>query len=292
MFELTGQLNLVVPCMFTLTITKFIASLLSRSPTRDGMPSSNAAGGFFDSIIRMKGFPYLDNKDDYNIGTSVKHVMTSWTTGGLIVLDAGGTSIAELDNILKAYDFYGYPVVRRVEDAQRTKGWTLPSLGLVGYITKQDLEFALAKVRSNYQLTPTARIVFGNLEGPLSSPMGVGGGRMHTGVIFVDASRVEGRNVVNTVDFKSYMDAGPLTIHPELPVETCLDLFKKLGCKLLLVTQRDFLVGIVTKKDVLRVLEDEIAKEEEDWFVDDGGRLIAANDVLIPNQDIELATMS
>ena len=54
------------------------------------------------------------------------------------------------------------------------------------------------------------------------------------------------------MDFGQYVDATPLAIHPHLPLETVMEMFKKMGPRVILVELRGRVAGLVTVKDVLK----------------------------------------
>jgi len=57
---------------------------------------------------------------------------------------------------------------------------------------------------------------------------------------------------VSSLDFAQYIDSTPLTIHPHLPLETVMEMFKKLGPRVVLVELRGRVCGLITVKDVLK----------------------------------------
>jgi chloride channel 3/4/5 len=57
---------------------------------------------------------------------------------------------------------------------------------------------------------------------------------------------------VTSLDFGEYVDATPLSVHPNLPLETVMEMFKKLGPRVILVELRGKIVGLVSVKDVLK----------------------------------------
>jgi chloride channel 3/4/5 len=57
---------------------------------------------------------------------------------------------------------------------------------------------------------------------------------------------------VSSLDFGQYIDSVPLTIHPHLPLETVMEMFKKLGPRVVLVELRGRVCGLITVKDVLK----------------------------------------
>lgn len=56
----------------------------------------------------------------------------------------------------------------------------------------------------------------------------------------------------DVLDFGSYMDQTPITVHPKLYLETVMDIFKQLGPRVVLLEERGKLRGLVTVKDVLK----------------------------------------
>jgi chloride channel 3/4/5 len=55
-----------------------------------------------------------------------------------------------------------------------------------------------------------------------------------------------------TVDFSTFADATPITVHPRLPLETAMELFKKMGPRVILVEYHGQFLGLVTVKDCLK----------------------------------------
>lgn len=58
----------------------------------------------------------------------------------------------------------------------------------------------------------------------------------------------------SVIDLGRYMDKSPLSVHPKVPIDSVMDIFKKMGPRYVLVTYYGQLVGIITKKDVLTFL--------------------------------------
>ncbi|CAG8705620.1 16127_t:CDS:2, partial [Acaulospora morrowiae] len=56
------------------------------------------------------------------------------------------------------------------------------------------------------------------------------------------------------VDFRPWMDQTPITISHKFPMEMVIELFRKMGLRYVLVTKNGQLLGLITKKDVLRHL--------------------------------------
>jgi chloride channel 3/4/5 len=56
----------------------------------------------------------------------------------------------------------------------------------------------------------------------------------------------------STLDFSRYVDSTPVTAHPRLPLETVMELFRKIGPRVILIEYHGQLTGLVTVKDCLR----------------------------------------
>lgn len=60
------------------------------------------------------------------------------------------------------------------------------------------------------------------------------------------------RGSSDVIDFGTYMDQTPITVHPKLYLETVMDMFKQLGPRVVLLEEKGKLKGLVTVKDVLK----------------------------------------
>ncbi|KAF3044110.1 glycerol ethanol, ferric requiring protein [Didymella heteroderae] len=98
----------------------------------------------------------------------------------------------------------------------------LTSKTLLGYIGRTELRYALDKARTDAHASATSTIAFA----PPSS----------------DAH----------IDLSKFVDPTPLTVHPRLPLETVMELFKKMGPRAILIEYRGRLTGLVTVKDCLK----------------------------------------
>ena len=64
--------------------------------------------------------------------------------------------------------------------------------------------------------------------------------------------------------FYRIVDLAPVTITDKTPMETVVNMFQKLGLRQTLVTHNGRLLGIVTKKDVLRHIKRMDNEDEDD----------------------------
>lgn len=214
MFELTGALTYILPTMIVVGVTKAVSEWFGK-------------GGIADRMIWFNGFPFLDNKEDHTFGVPVSQSMTTSPR----TVPATELTVSEVDSILKDTTFQGFPVVEASN-----------SNILLGYIGRTELRYALNRARREQMISLNARCLFSPQDGPRqpTTPSATA-----VPVSFDDLS-------ATTVDFSKFVDPTPLAVHPHLPLETVMELFKKLGPRVILVEHRGRLTGLVTVKDCLK----------------------------------------
>ena len=213
MFELTGALTYILPSMIVIGVTKAVGDRLSKA-------------GIADVMIHFNGYPFLDNKEEHNFGVPALQVMTA----ALRVLTSSGLEMKAVQKLLDDTSYSGFPIV---EDST--------SKILIGYVGRHELQYALEKARKQGMLAPSATCSFVRLsvddgESPVSA-------RVRT--TFDSMAR-------QVIDLSSYIDSAPITVHPRLPLETTLELFKKMGPRVILVEHYGRLEGLITVKDCLK----------------------------------------
>ncbi|KAF9973234.1 hypothetical protein BGZ73_003508 [Actinomortierella ambigua] len=119
------------------------------------------------------------------------------------------------NNLLRETDYKGYPVVSSLRDMM-----------LVGYISRTELRYALDEARKR------------NLPG--STPAG--------NVVPILESTPA------FIELRLWMDQTPITVSHRFPMDQVIVIFRKLGVRYVLCTQHGQLLGLITKKDVLRHL--------------------------------------
>ncbi|KAJ5401565.1 uncharacterized protein N7487_007461 [Penicillium crustosum] len=221
MFELTGALTYILPTMIVVGVTKAVGDRFG-------------SGGIADRMIWFNGFPFLDNKEDHVFNVPVSHAMTT----GPLSVPASDFPVREAEHLLNDNKFQGFPVV---ED--RT------SKTLVGYIGRTELRYAIDRARSQGMVAPNARCVFTKdaADAAIARRASVS---HHARSDTFDA--IEQSAGASFVDFSRYVDHTPLTVHPRHPLETVMEIFKKMGPRVILVEHRGKLTGLVTVKDCLK----------------------------------------
>lgn len=205
MFELTGGLQYIVPLMLAAMASKWVGDALGRQ-------------GIYDAHIRLNGYPYLDNKEEFDHTTLAADVMRPRRNDPpLCVITQESMTLEEIETLLRETEHNGFPVVVS-RDSQY----------LVGFVTRRDLMLAIANARKNTEGIVSDSIVYFTNQIP--------------------------SNTVGPAPLKlrKILDLAPVTITDQTPMETVVEMFRKLGLRQTLVTVNGRLLGIITKKDVLR----------------------------------------
>lgn len=187
-------------------------------------------GGIADRMIWFNGFPFLDNKEEHTFGVPVSQVMTSEVTS----LPSSGLNMRSLENIMATNRFQGYPII---EDRTRK--------ALIGYIGRTELRYAIDRAKKEGFISPHAKCFFSQ---PDSSAVQTPSAAAPP----VTFDAIESATGQQSVDFSRFIDPTPLAVHPRLPLETVMELFKKMGPRVILVDYRGRLAGLVTVKDCLK----------------------------------------
>ncbi|KAI4204243.1 MAG: hypothetical protein LQ346_001659 [Caloplaca aetnensis] len=217
MFELTGALTYILPTMIVVGVTKAVSDRFGK-------------GGIADRMIWFNGFPFLDNKEEHTFGVPVSQVMTSEVTS----LPSSGFTLRAVEELLAQSKYQGFPVI---ED--RT------SKILLGYIGRTELRYAIDRTKKEGFVASNAKCFFTQPPSTaIQTPSVV------APPVTFDA--IEDASGQQSVDFSRFIDPTPLSVHPRLPLETVMELFKKMGPRVILVEYRGRLTGLVTVKDCLK----------------------------------------
>ncbi|KAK7432631.1 glycerol ethanol, ferric requiring protein [Neonectria magnoliae] len=215
MFELTGALNYILPTMIVVGVTKAVSELFGK-------------GGIADRMIWFSGFPFLDNKEEHNFGVPVSQVMRT----SVVTMPVHGLTLGEVEQLLADDRYQGFPVI---EDNN--------SKILVGYIGRTELRYAIDRLtRGSQPASPTTKCVFAASTVNHSATTPITPSMVHHGE----------SSGSTTLDFSRYVDSTPVTAHPRLSLETVMELFRKIGPRVILIEYHGKLTGLVTVKDCLR----------------------------------------
>ncbi|KKO98603.1 voltage gated chloride channel [Trichoderma harzianum] len=212
MFELTGALTYILPTMIVVGVTKLVSEMFGK-------------GGIADRMIWFNGFPFIDSKEDHNYGVPVSQVMRS----SVVSLPANGLTLAEIEQLLAEAKYQGFPIV--LDSNSKT---------LLGYIGRTELRYAVDRTKRERPVSPDAKCIFSPhpIQTPAITPI--------TPAFRGDVT------ASSPLDFSRYVDATPVTAHPRLPLETVMELFQKIGPRVILIEYHGKLSGLVTVKDCLK----------------------------------------
>ncbi|GAA6028948.1 hypothetical protein JCM8097_001520 [Rhodosporidiobolus ruineniae] len=219
MFELTGALTYILPTMIVVMVTKAVSDQFG-------------GGGIADQMIRFNGYPLLENHD-HAFGVSVSKVMRR----EIVFLPSVGITLDELQNLLETTKYQGFPVVKSRKDHT-----------LLGDISRRDLVAAIEKAQHSHLVAPDAPCVFCPQDDPstlFAAAQGLGGVAGHEGDEWDGAEE-------GIVDFTSFVNQTPLTVSPKQPLEFVMQLFRRMGPRVILVERFGALVGLVSVKDCLK----------------------------------------
>lgn len=227
MFEVTGALIYILPTMVVVGATKWVSELFGR-------------GGIADRMIWFSGFPFLDNKEESNLGVPVSVAMSS----DIVSIPATGLTLRNVEKLLDEDKFQGFPVIE-------------PNKTLIGYIGRTELRYAINRVKKERSLDPSTRCTFAGARGsahPTTAPS-TPSVTIHSDPLTSSAS----------IDFSRFVDTTPVTVHPRLPLDTVMDFFRKIGPRVILIEYHGKLNGLVTVKDCLKYqIKEEAAENPRD----------------------------
>ncbi|TDL26017.1 hypothetical protein BD410DRAFT_716180 [Rickenella mellea] len=226
MFELTGALNYILPTMIVLLATKAVGDFLG-------------INGIAEEMIRFNGYPFLE-KEDHAFHIPVSKVMRT----DLQTIHASGMRVRDVEQKLRETDVKGFPVVS--SDSQRF---------LLGYVGRAELRYVLDKAWRSRSISVDTPCLFSAVgEGELADVSIVASQSEAMPGLVDDESTEILRSTASrdVMRLSPWVNQTPLTVSPHLPLEIAMQLFKRMGPRVILVEQYGTLVGLITVKDVLR----------------------------------------
>ncbi|KZT71767.1 hypothetical protein DAEQUDRAFT_723852 [Daedalea quercina L-15889] len=242
MFELTGALTYILPTMIVLLATKAVGDFLGTV-------------GIADEMIRFSGYPFLEADDEaYNVPVS-RAMKTQLHT-----VPASGICIGDVEERLKTTNVKGFPVVSA--DGQDV---------LIGYIDRSELRYVLDRARRVQNISSTTPCSFtSDQDDHIQIEFQVDFPGMATGPAVgidedISMEILETTATPGVLKFWPWVNQTPLTVSPQLPLEIAMQMFKRMGPRVILVEDRGVLVGLITVKDVLRFTLTEHSKTCSPW---------------------------
>ncbi|XP_044308686.1 LOW QUALITY PROTEIN: H(+)/Cl(-) exchange transporter 5 [Varanus komodoensis] len=210
----------LVVIMFELTGgLEYIVPLMAAAMTSKWVADAIGREGIYDAHIRLNGYPFLEAKEEFSHKTLAMDAMRPQRSGPpLTVLTQDSMTVEGVEAIVSETTYSGYPVVVSRE-SQR----------LVGFVLRRDLIISIENARKMQ-------------DGIVSSSI----------LYFTDHSPPLPPSSPSTLKLRSILDLSPFTVTDQTPMEIVVDIFRKLGLRQCLVTHNGKLLGIITKKDVLK----------------------------------------
>ncbi|OXB58080.1 hypothetical protein ASZ78_005023 [Callipepla squamata] len=221
----------LVVIMFELTGgLEYIVPLMAAAMTSKWVADAIGREGIYDAHIRLNGYPFLEAKEEFSHKTLAMDVMRPRRNDPpLTVITQDSMTVEDIETIINETTYSGYPVVVSRE-SQR----------LVGFVLRRDLIISIENARKKQDgIVSTSVIYFTDHSPPLppSSP--------------------------SMLKLRSILDLSPFTVTDQTPMEIVVDIFRKLGLRQCLVTHNGKLLGIITKKDVLKHIA-QLANQDPD----------------------------
>ncbi|KAH8313005.1 hypothetical protein KR067_008134 [Drosophila pandora] len=208
----------LVVIMFELTGgVRYIVPLMAAAMASKWVGDALGRQGIYDAHIALNGYPFLDSKEEFAHTTLAADVMQPKRNETLNVITQDSMTVDDVENLLKETEHNGYPVVVSRENQY-----------LVGFVLRRDLNLAIGNAK---------RLI----EGISSSSI----------VLFTSTQPTQNLGP-QPLKLKKILDMAPITVTDQTPMETVVDMFRKLGLRQTLVTHNGRLLGVITKKDVLR----------------------------------------
>lgn len=238
MFELTGALTYILPTMIVLLVTKAVGDLLGVT-------------GIADEAIRFNGYPFLE-KDDHVYDVPVSTVMRR----DLHTFRVSGMTLRDVEAQLASTSVKGFPVIS--DDENRT---------LMGYVGRTELRYVIDKARRIQELSEEILCFFApdisTQDDNSWSAIGTDDD-VSMDVLHAQASP-------DGLKLWPWVNRTPVTVASPLPLEIVMQLFKRMGPRVILVEDYGSLVGLVTVKDVLQLKPSEwLHSPSMSWSARDG----------------------
>nr|XP_022324151.1 H(+)/Cl(-) exchange transporter 3-like isoform X2 [Crassostrea virginica] len=209
----------LVVIMFELTGgLQYIVPLMVASMTSKWVGDALGKEGIYDAHIQLNGYPYLDSKEEFTHTTLASDVMRPRRNDPpLSVITQDSMTVEEVEHVMKSTSHNGFPVIVSRE-----------SQYLVGFVLRRDLNLAI------------------------SNALKLQDGIVYNSIVYFTNHVTENPNDPAPLKLRKIIDMAPVTITDQTPMEMVVEMFRKLGLRQTLVTHKGRLLGILTKKDVLR----------------------------------------
>ncbi|KAJ2886667.1 Structural maintenance of chromosomes protein 3 [Coemansia asiatica] len=173
--------------------------------------------GYFEGIINLNGYPFLSMDQEYTLHGASDEMMVR--ASEMAVISANGETLRGMADLLKSSSYSGFPIVK-----------SKSTMVVAGYISRLDL------------LMVVERALLSSVYSDLSP------------CCFANAPDLSSDIAGHRVDFRPWVDQTPITIFHGTDINMVADIFRELGVRYVLVTHFGTLLGIITKKDIVRAV--------------------------------------
>ncbi|CDK26609.1 unnamed protein product [Kuraishia capsulata CBS 1993] len=217
MFELTGAVRYILPTMIVVGVTKTIGDRWGH-------------GGIADQMIRFNGLPFIDAKEEHEFNTSVSQAMSN----AVVAIPARGLKYKDLEALLMDTTYVSFPIV--VSELNPSQ---------LGFINRADIIKCINEEKASGVVIDThVECVFVS-EGKQQSLTS------ETQTLpKKDSFELESDGAV--ISFEKYVNLAPLTVPSSTPLEVLLNIFHKLGPRVVFVEDSGQLSGLITRKDIVK----------------------------------------
>ncbi|XP_037832340.1 H(+)/Cl(-) exchange transporter 5 isoform X3 [Kryptolebias marmoratus] len=221
----------LVVIMFELTGgLEYIVPLMAATMTSKWVADAFGREGIYEAHIRLNGYPFLEAKEEFEHSSLAVDVMRPRRGDpALAVLTQDGMTVEEVENLVENTHYSGFPVVVS-QESQR----------LVGFVLRRDLLISIDNARKRQD--------------------GIVGASL---VVFTEHTPLQPPEAPPFLRLRSILDLSPFTVTDHTPMDITVDIFRKLGLRQCLVTHNGRLLGIITKKDILKHMA-QIANRDPD----------------------------
>ncbi|KAJ2353785.1 Structural maintenance of chromosomes protein 3 [Coemansia sp. RSA 2673] len=210
----------VVVIMFELTgALIYVLPIMIAVTVSKSVAEALEKDGYFEGIIHLNGYPYLSMDQEYVLQGTSDEIMIR--ASEMTVINMSGETLERVVDILSNSSYSGFPVIK-----------SITTMALAGYISRSDLSMVVERALASSMYSDSSPCCFArdaHLE-PVD-----------------DMAR-------HTVDFRPWVDPTPITISYNTDVNVVAETFRQLGVRYVLVAHHGTLLGIITKKDVVRTV--------------------------------------
>ncbi|XP_059383660.1 H(+)/Cl(-) exchange transporter 5-like [Carassius carassius] len=210
----------LVVIMFELTGgLEYIVPLMAAAMTSKWVADALGRESIYEAHIRLNGYPFLEAKEEFRHKTLATDVMRPRRGDPpLSVLTESEMTVEEVERLIADTTYSGFPVVISQQSPR-----------LVGFVLRRDLVISLENARRHQEgVVSMSPVLFTECDPPLSP------------------------SAPPAVKLRSILDLSPFTVTVHTPMEIVVDIFRKLGLRQCLVIHNGRLLGIITKKDILK----------------------------------------